>query len=270
MLVNIRLFTAIIPLVLTGCGGKIVGDEQPIGSTGGNASSGQGGAGHAGVGQAGTGQAGSGTAGSGHAGSGQAGSGHAGVGQGGSTHQDFCREVEEEIWAARRCERRRDCGQPIPGTSCGCTRDWVANREANVDELAGLIRDAAESGCDLPLGSNCDCPPAEGFACIDSQCTWNYVESETLCSILPGSGWETFEPLECGEGPNGQVFLCHWAIKFERDIYSWAWSDIMESGEYTCEFGEISTPRQGNRPGPRGQILSGEELEWDGMMYRRR
>jgi hypothetical protein len=25
------------------------------------------------------------------------------------------------------------------------------------------------------LGGSCDCPEADGFACIDQRCTWNYL-----------------------------------------------------------------------------------------------
>ena len=61
------------------------------------------------------------------------------------------------------------------GTSCGCSRNWVAREGADIDLWDSLRDDAMDAGCELPgMISTCDCPAADGFVCNEGVCGWNY------------------------------------------------------------------------------------------------
>lgn len=81
----------------------------------------------------------------------------------------------DETLAVRSCSQPEDCGQVLQGTSCGCTRDWVARTDADTACFYELIDQAGPLACDLGLGSSCDCPPTDGFDCVQGICTWNYL-----------------------------------------------------------------------------------------------
>jgi hypothetical protein len=51
----------------------------------------------------------------------------------------------------------------------------VARNDADTTCFYALIDEAAELDCDLGLFSDCDCPGADGFECVDGTCTWNYI-----------------------------------------------------------------------------------------------
>jgi hypothetical protein len=78
----------------------------------------------------------------------------------------------------QQCQSAADCGQRIPGSSCGCTRDLIARNDADLTSYLGQRARASELACETEGGSTCDCPNANGFACIDSVCGWNYVKVE--------------------------------------------------------------------------------------------
>ncbi len=84
-------------------------------------------------------------------------------------------EFEAETTAIRSCTSADECGQELTGTSCGCTRNWVARTDADTTTFYALIAESNALSCDLSLGSTCDCPEADGYACVDDVCTWNYV-----------------------------------------------------------------------------------------------
>lgn len=83
-----------------------------------------------------------------------------------------------ETWKAlltqvAQCNSVANCID-VPGTSCGCTHNLVVNKDVDLWlfwKVAGWMGD---DGCS-PFVSDCDCPPAEGFACMDGLCTWNYL-----------------------------------------------------------------------------------------------
>lgn len=83
--------------------------------------------------------------------------------------------VLDEAAAIRSCSADAECGQPLAGTSCGCTRDWVARSDADTDTFYALLDQAFSAGCEVPgTISTCDCPPANGFVCDAGMCQWNY------------------------------------------------------------------------------------------------
>jgi hypothetical protein len=79
--------------------------------------------------------------------------------------------------SAQQCASAADCGQPIPGSSCGCTRDLIARKDANLAPYLEARAKATELGCVTDGGSTCDCPSADGFACIENVCSWNYTNT---------------------------------------------------------------------------------------------
>lgn len=81
---------------------------------------------------------------------------------------DFRAETAE----VRSCVEDDECGQVLTGTSCGCTRDWVARNDADTAHFYDLIDKGQELECELGLASTCDCPPADGFACVEGTCEW--------------------------------------------------------------------------------------------------
>jgi hypothetical protein len=88
----------------------------------------------------------------------------------------------------------------LGGTSCGCTRELVARLDADTTRFEAL-KDARIGGesC-ISLGSTCDCPNAEGFACSSGFCTWNYVDGVPACTQAPlGSMCVVGEPIDSGD-----------------------------------------------------------------------
>jgi len=106
--------------------------------------------------------------------------GQSGSGTGGESGADIedCDDLvaafEAETASIRSCEQDEECGEVLTGTSCGCTRDWVARLDADTTRFYELIELAVEMGCELEVGSSCDCPETDGFVCDDGICNWNY------------------------------------------------------------------------------------------------
>lgn len=91
-----------------------------------------------------------------------------------------CDELETafvaQTAAIRSCEDDTECGQVLTGTSCGCTRNWVARTDADITEWEATRAAALDGECGIGGGiSTCDCPAADGFACDAGICTWNYL-----------------------------------------------------------------------------------------------
>jgi len=87
-------------------------------------------------------------------------------------------ELATTLANVQKCSSAADCGQPIPGSSCGCTRDKIARKDADLAPYLAQRAKASELGCLTDGGSVCDCPNADGFACISNVCAWNYVNVE--------------------------------------------------------------------------------------------
>lgn len=99
-------------------------------------------------------------------------------------HADFVAEAAR----IRSCTDDAQCGLVLTGTSCGCTRDWVARRGVDTAGFYALIDEALGLGCDLGLTSTCDCPEAEGFDCAGGTCTWDYVDPDALPACRADDG----------------------------------------------------------------------------------
>lgn len=96
----------------------------------------------------------------------------------GSACDSLVGELAATLSSVQTCMSAADCGQTIPGSSCGCTRDLVARKDADLSSYLAQRAKVSELGCATDVGSTCDCPNADGFACIKNVCAWNYVQVE--------------------------------------------------------------------------------------------
>lgn len=93
-----------------------------------------------------------------------------------STCETLVPALASETTTIRACELASQCGQVLTGTSCGCTRNWVARNDADLGAWNTLRDEAQALGCEIPgTISTCDCPATDGFACEQGVCTWNYL-----------------------------------------------------------------------------------------------
>ena len=86
----------------------------------------------------------------------------------------FLDAFNQELRHINYCTNAAQCGQVLAKTSCGCTRNKVARMDADSQKFYTIISLAQAKECSLPLISICDCPTANGFACVENQCTWNF------------------------------------------------------------------------------------------------
>lgn len=101
-------------------------------------------------------------------------------------------DFEDELRAIQSCSEDAECGQPLAGTSCGCTRNLVAREDADTSALYDLMDRAYEQECELGLESTCDCPDAYGFECADGTCAWAYDHGAWMpdCEADRGDAYE--------------------------------------------------------------------------------
>lgn len=93
-----------------------------------------------------------------------------------SSCEDLGAQYAAEVEAIRGCTEASECGQVLEGTSCGCTRNWVARNDADLTRFDELVEAGTELACEWAAwGSTCDCPEVDGYACVDNVCTWNYL-----------------------------------------------------------------------------------------------
>lgn len=82
------------------------------------------------------------------------------------------RKIGEEYNLVSYCEDDSDCGQFIERTSCGCSNNLVANKDANLDSFYKLLDLGINNSCnflDFTI-STCECEEFKGFICKNSRC----------------------------------------------------------------------------------------------------
>ncbi|MBX2804305.1 MAG: hypothetical protein KTR31_41975 [Myxococcales bacterium] len=104
-------------------------------------------------------------------------------------------DYEAELAAVQTCDEDADCGQVLANTSCGCTRDLVANLDADTTELNELRDAAVAQDCAVGGTSVCDCPEAAGFRCDAGACAWNYLASYEFLPVCEAANGD---PMEIG------------------------------------------------------------------------
>lgn len=86
------------------------------------------------------------------------------------------------------------------------------------------------------------------------------------CDLVLGQSYSSQEELECGITPNG-VVLCNWTIGFDGSMYTWSFSDVGDSGDYTCAGLDLLSVPEGNVLGTVSP--TGDVLDWQGHLYDR-
>ena len=141
------------------------------------------------------------------------------------TVPDECTEVEEAFFAelavVQACETDDDCGQAIPNTSCGCTRDLVAAADADLTSLEALMA----TDCELALGSVCDCPEADGFVCDEGICNWNYVQQEPFIPACQSDEGDPFSILGASLDGNELVVDVEYSGGCTEHTFTLCWPD---------------------------------------------
>ena len=96
--------------------------------------------------------------------------------------------LADELAEIQGCNQADECGQVLEGTSCGCTRNLVARLDANIGRFEELRTTEIDGEpCDQGGASTCDCPAADGFACVNERCSWNYDSQGPSCEeTAPG------------------------------------------------------------------------------------
>lgn len=89
--------------------------------------------------------------------------------------QRTCTDVQNELFALRACSSDAECGTEVQGSSCGCTRNLVVRRDADLARIKALLEETIGGKACFGGATTCDCPAADGFACRQGLCTWNYL-----------------------------------------------------------------------------------------------
>ena len=89
------------------------------------------------------------------------------------------------------------------------------------------------------------------------------------CARLAGLSFQSIDERECGLAPpDSGAALCHWGIRFtDATTFTWAHSDYVESGTYTCGANTITAQTQ-----TRGTLTAIVDpaiwrFTWDGVVY---
>ncbi len=87
--------------------------------------------------------------------------------------------------------------------------------------------------------------------------------------LIAGKTFASLNQMDCGLGADGVVAQCNWRVSFTDGTYSWAPSDVVESGTYTCDGATIFTTRTAASMTPLlGRLdLETGRLTWDGATY---
>lgn len=231
------LLAASVAFTFAACGGSsvkhVAGDDT----------SGQGGSVGSGGSKAGTGGTGGssgGTGGSVHVTGGTGALPATGGGAATSSDCDDYRQLaSEELANIQRCTFDDECGQVLEDTSCGCTRNLVARFDANASYFRSLSTQVVNGEHCVQFPSDCDCPKADGFACVDGLCSWNYVKDPVTCSPatlgamcvtgIPTDSGDvlvagiplalSFRPFGCYSSSCTKVFSSSCAVKPEGDDF---------------------------------------------------
>jgi len=89
------------------------------------------------------------------------------------------------------------------------------------------------------------------------------------CTLITGHTFVSVNQMECGLGANGVATRCNWRVSFTDGIYSWSYSDVIETGSYSCDGATITTARNVASTTPLLGWLDFQtgQLTWDGATY---
>jgi len=92
------------------------------------------------------------------------------------------------------------------------------------------------------------------------------------CEAVDGATFKSIEKHDAGQGA-GTAARAHWTISFEDGGYQYSYSDVVESGSYSCTVEDDAASLEGSH-GESDSTYSGTYdpeagvLEWDGVRYR--
>ena len=121
--------------------------------------------------------------------------------------------------------------------------DWVYGQHGESGsyacaglDLIGLARDGRE------LSGTYD--PFTGLLSWDGIVYLNESDAANVdaCAAIDGNGFSGLEASEAGLGPEGATFS-RAGISFEGGDFHWSYSDVVETGSYTCAEGRIIATR---------------------------
>ncbi len=107
----------------------------------------------------------------------------------------------------------------------------------------------------------CACGTRDVLETCDVDDTGSCFRSMPFCEALERRRWESRDELECGLGDMG-VVRCNWQINFVGGRFDWSYSDVFESGAYTCTGDRVLSDRVEGRWEP----MTGS-LIWDDVLY---
>ena len=84
-----------------------------------------------------------------------------------------------------------------------------------------------------------------------------------ICSDISSMAFSSNKKYEIGLGPDGEQ-MGYWGINFGKDTFTWSYSDVSQSGTYTCDNNTITAilPNQTIIA-----IFNNGILLWEGKTY---
>lgn len=87
------------------------------------------------------------------------------------------------------------------------------------------------------------------------------------CNLISNSSFRSINQYEIGLGPNGPA-MGYWGITFRENKFEWGYSDVSESGTYTCK-NNVLYAQAYNRSITAHYDGSKKILTWDGVEYKK-
>ena len=84
-----------------------------------------------------------------------------------------------------------------------------------------------------------------------------------VCPLIAGMTFRSVTEHECGRGG----LMCRWSIAFMTSTFDWTYSDIGESGTYTCSGAMVTGHGAGSRTIAGQYDAASQTLTWDGVAY---
>jgi hypothetical protein len=108
------------------------------------------------------------------------------------------------------------------------------------DSATGTVTDQGTGPLtgDPPQTTTTGDPTTSGTGTTGADTTGTTGAPVDDCAFLVGRTFASDMKLECGLGPNGPE-PCNWRISFTMTGYDHQYSDVGESGDYTCQGGSI-------------------------------
>jgi hypothetical protein len=94
-------------------------------------------------------------------------------------------------------------------------------------------------------------------------------DSDGVCEEVYNERFRSINQYEVGPIPEGGVAYGYWWVIFSDNTVEWAYSDIVETGTFTCENGIINASIN-NREIEASYDEGSEILTWDGIEYKER